>query len=304
MLGGPWLKTLLSQLEVVARDDSPVLIQGETGTGKERVAHEVHIASQRRGPFVAVNCGALPSELIEAELFGHSKGAFSGSEKSRLGLFRSAQGGTLLLDEIGELSAQAQVKLLRVLEEKAVRPLGQDRPEDVDVRVLAATNRALHELVETGAFRRDLLHRVAATRLELPPLRERREDIPLLASSFLAEREALGSAVLMENLMSREWTGNVRELRNVLRVAAATALAVGRERVLVEDMPSDSRPPPSRPAPPSQRNDEAVLRERIVTALELCSGNVAETARRLGMARARLYEAFQRLGITPADFRR
>ncbi|MGE0322628.1 MAG: sigma 54-interacting transcriptional regulator [Polyangiaceae bacterium] len=324
LLGGPWLRRLVDPLSGALAASEAALLEGETGTGKERMAHELHVLSQRQGPFVAVNCAALPAELIESELFGHVRGAFSGSKDSRQGLFRSADGGTLLLDEIGDLPLAAQSKLLRVLEEHAVRPVGQDRAEPVDVRVLAATNRDLQRMCNDGSFREDLYHRLATLRLRLPPLRERRYDIPALACHFLdglqPDAAIRLTAGAVEGLLARPWPGNARELRNTVRASGLAARAAGRSEVRPEDL-LDLDAPPSRPSwslpsepslvppqsgvhvKPSRVDVESLQKERLVTALELCDGNVAEAARRLNMRRARLYELFNRFGINPETFR-
>ncbi len=324
LLGGPWLRRLVSPLSGALAASEAALLEGETGTGKERMAHELHVLSQRQGPFVAVNCGALPAELVESELFGHVRGAFSGSKDSRQGLFRSADGGTLLLDEIGDLPMAAQSKLLRVLEEHAVRPVGQDRSEPIDVRVLAATNRDLQRMCAEGSFREDLYHRLATLRLRLPPLRERRYDIPALACHFLDGLQPDATIRLstgaVEGLLARPWPGNARELRNTVRASGLAARAAGRTEVRGEDL-LDLDAPPSRPswnAPsdpsltppqsgvhvrPSRSSVESLQKQRLVTALEICGGNVAEAARRLNMRRARLYELFNRFGINPETFR-
>ncbi|MEZ4228739.1 MAG: sigma 54-interacting transcriptional regulator [Polyangiaceae bacterium] len=324
LLGGPWLRRLVSPLSGALAASETALLEGETGTGKERMAHELHVLSQRQGPFVAVNCAALPGELIESELFGHVRGAFSGSKDGRQGLFRSADGGTLLLDEIGDLPLAAQSKLLRVLEEHAVRPVGQDRAEPVDVRVLAATNRDLLRMCSEGLFREDLFHRLATLRLRLPPLRERRYDIPALACHFLdglqPDAAIRLTAGAIEGLIARAWPGNARELRNTVRASGLGARAAGRSEVRAEDL-LDIDAPASRPSwnipsepsvvppqsgvhvKPSRGDVESLQRERLVTALEMCGGNVAEAARRLNMRRARLYELFNRFGINPETFR-
>lgn len=316
LLGGPWLRQLISPLAGTLQADEPVLLEGETGTGKERMAHELHVLSRRQGPFVAINCAALPTELVEAELFGHTSGAFSGSKQSRLGLFRSADQGTLLLDEIGELPRQAQSKLLRVLEEHAVRPVGQDRAEPIDVRVIAATNRDLNQMCAAGLFREDLFHRISVGRMRLPALRERRYDIPKLAQHFLdglkLEQPPDISVAAMQQLMSRAWPGNARELRNVVRAASLEARAVGRAQISPDELGappvSERSPAPQRwladaPGAPSLAAGD-LERQRLITALQLCRGNVTEVARRMNTRRARLYELFNRYQLDPEVFRK
>src|SRR5690606_35644431 len=216
-------------VERLAALDIPVLLTGESGTGKELLARALHFDSPRAGEaFVVENCGALPDQLLESELFGHKRGAFTGAFEDRVGLFRQADGGTMLLDEIGETSAAFQVKLLRTLQEGEIRPLGSSRTQAVDVRVVAATNRDLEAEVRSGRFREDLYYRLAAFTLHVPPLRERPMDIPLIAQSLADETgAALGrrfaplSRELVACLTAWRWPGNVRELRNeVLRMAA------------------------------------------------------------------------------------
>lgn len=215
----------------IASTKTSVLITGESGTGKERIARRIHELSDRRtGPFLVVNCGALPENLMESELFGHEKGAFTGAVERTRGVFREAEGGTLLLDEIGELPLPLQVKLLRVLQEKAVRPVGATRESPVDVRVLAATNRNMEEDVEAGKFRQDLYYRINVIRLELPPLRDRLEDVPALADGLIHRlaremgKEVRGfTSDALRALMSYQYPGNVRELENILERAATLA---------------------------------------------------------------------------------
>jgi DNA-binding NtrC family response regulator len=298
LLGGGSLATVRQQIRQAARANMALLIEGESGVGKELVAESVHRQSASGGELVAVNCAAIPSELIEAELFGHVRGAFSGAEGSRRGLVRSAHGGTLFLDEIGEMPLDTQAKLLRVLESGEVRPVGEDRVERVDVRFVAATNVALDAMVERGAFRTDLFHRIAAVRISVPPLRDRREDVPLLTQAFIAQ---LGSSLApsveaMERLMRHAWPGNVRELKNAVRFAlSAMGDAPGATTFGPASLPDTVREAPSPAA------DHA---ERLEEALRAAGGNVSEAARALGMRRATVYERLRRLGVDPAQFRR
>jgi DNA-binding NtrC family response regulator len=237
---------MLVKVEQIAPVSSTVLIEGESGTGKELVARAIHRLSPRRGkPFIAVNVGALPETLLESELFGHEKGAFTGAAERRLGRFELADGGTLFLDEIGEIPPATQVKLLRVLEEREVTRLGAAQPIEVDVRVVAATNRPLREHVAEGTFRADLFYRLDVLRIYLPPLRERRSDIPLLVRRFVAEFSARHdrpfhgiTAEAMQLLVEYPWPGNVRELRNLIE--SMVVLAPGRE-VRQEDLPRHVR---------------------------------------------------------------
>jgi two-component system response regulator HydG len=242
---------VVDQVRRVAASDCGVLLHGETGTGKERVARAIHAAS-RRSPheFVAIPCGGLSPTLVAAELFGHERGAFSGADRSRTGLVAKAHRGTLFLDEVSDMPAEMQVALLRVLEEKAVRPLGSSTTQPADVRVIAATARDLHEEASAGRFRTDLLHRLDVVRIDLPPLRDRGEDLPVLAAHLLSrtrERARLHRDALAV-LSAHAWPGNVRELDNVLRAAAALS---GDREITPELLTTllAQRPHPVRPAP-------------------------------------------------------
>jgi transcriptional regulator with GAF, ATPase, and Fis domain len=223
---GETMRELFRRLAKIAATESTVLVQGETGTGKELIARAVHEASARReGPYVIVDCAALPENLLEAELFGHAKGAFTGAAAARVGAVEAASGGTLFLDEVGELPLVMQPKLLRVLESRTIRRVGEVSERPVDVRVVAATHRDLREMVNSGAFREDLYFRLAVIPLSVPPLRERREDIPALVRHFLGpERQALLSEEELAELRQRPWLGNVRELRNVVERVVALGL--------------------------------------------------------------------------------
>ncbi|HEY5927037.1 MAG TPA: sigma 54-interacting transcriptional regulator [Kofleriaceae bacterium] len=226
------MREVFAVLERVAAADATVLVEGETGTGKELVARALHDASaRRRGPFVAVDCGALPEGLLESELFGHVRGAFTGAAQPRAGMLVRADGGTLFLDELGRMSATVQARLLRVLEERVVRPLGGDSERAIDVRVIAASRDDLDAEVATGRFRADLMYRLAVVRVVLPPLRTRREDIPLLVRELLRRRglaDEVPTGPGLDRLLAHGWPGNVRELRNVLD--RALALAPGAQR--------------------------------------------------------------------------
>jgi transcriptional regulator with PAS, ATPase and Fis domain len=229
------MRDVVEQAQIVARHNVPVLIEGESGTGKELFARAIHLAGERKNKsFVAVNCGAIPSELVESELFGHIKGAFTGADKKRDGYFKEADGGTIFLDEIGELPLRAQVRLLRVLQEKEIVPVGTSQPEKIDVRVISATNRNLLAEVADGNFREDLFYRLAVFPLFLAPLRKREGDVGLLINRFFDKlnRENTGkfwkqdkrlSAGAKNALLGHRWTGNVRELQNtILRIAIAS----------------------------------------------------------------------------------
>jgi DNA-binding NtrC family response regulator len=292
----------------IAATDVPVLLQGATGTGKEVVARALHQLSGRHGPFVAINCGALPEALIEGELFGARRGAFSGAVADRTGLVRSANGGTLFLDEIGELRAASQTSLLRVLQEREVLPLGDTRPVPVDVRFCAASHCRLDDMVESGGFRRDLYARLHGHVVELPRLRDRREDLGLLVRALL-RRLAGGdrariTPVAARLLFRHDWPNNVRELEQAL----AAAIAIAQDRPIgASDLPDAIRRAVAQnaavPAAPPAITDEA-LRERLITLLASHAGNVAAVARELGKERIQIHRWARRLGIDLDAYRR
>lgn len=300
LIGGAALDDARIVIDTIARTKSPVLVLGETGTGKEVIAAALHAESGRRGEFVALNCAAVAAELVDAELFGHSRGAFSGAVGTRAGLFRTADGGTLFLDEIGELPAAVQAKLLRVLETDQVRAVGEDRTVDVDVRVVAATNRDLDAMVDEGGFRGDLLHRVAGLRVFLPPLRERVEDIPALCLHFLAQERMPISVHALERLMLHSFSGNVRELRNVIRAALEVARRHGHTEIEPGDVATVMGAVTARIGQPTE---ESELASRVASALSEAQGSVPLAAQRLGMSRSVLYETLRRLRLDPKSFR-
>jgi DNA-binding NtrC family response regulator len=310
MVGGPALAKTRQQIRHAARSTLPTLIQGESGVGKELVAEAIHQAGDRSGRLVAVNCAAIPDQLIEAELFGHAKGAFSGAEMARQGLLRSAHGGTLFLDEIGEMPIDTQAKLLRALETGEVRPVGEDRLEPVDLRFVAATHAALEEDVEQGRFRGDLFHRIAAIRIVVPALRDRREDIPRLVMHFAAAPDGgrwAPSAAALDRLMRWRWPGNVRELKNAVGYAVQAARDDGaRDGIFdVDHLPEHLEVDSVSTASGNEDTDSTPNEERrrYDQALRSAKGNVAEVARRLGMRRATVYEHLRRLAMDPADYR-
>jgi len=294
---------LLEMLERTAAFKTTALLTGESGTGKEVLARAIHAQSPRRSEaFVAVNCGAIPEALLESELFGHAKGAFSGAHRARRGLFSEANMGSIFLDEIGELPTSLQVKLLRVIQEEEVRPVGESKCMQVDVRVIAATSRKLEEEVAAGRFREDLFYRLNVMRLDVPPLRERREDIPLLVDHFLSRfRAALGKPVrtiaddALERLSGHDWPGNVRELENVIE--RAIILADG-ERLSLADLPPNIIEAPATAADGSPAQDLSLRRARraaeisaIGRALRATGGNRTHAARLLEIShRALLYK--------------
>ncbi|EYF06095.1 sigma-54-dependent Fis family transcriptional regulator [Chondromyces apiculatus] len=286
---------VLAMARRAAQVDATVLVTGESGAGKERVARLVHDASPRaHGPFLAINCAAIPETLLDSELFGHTRGAFTGATRDRPGLFEAAQGGTLLLDEVGELPVGVQAKLLRALQAREVRRLGENRVRPVDVRLVAATNRDLHVEVEAGRFRQDLYYRLKVIELRIPPLRERREDILPLARALLAQagdrmkRPALRlSPAAADRLVRHRWPGNVRELENAMERAAA--LAEG-PRVVPEDLPEEVRAHQPVLAPkPRPRTMDDMERDHLLSVLARCGGNQTRAAAELGIGVSTLY---------------
>jgi transcriptional regulator with PAS, ATPase and Fis domain len=295
------MKEVVDLARRVAKVDATVLITGESGAGKERVARLVHDESTRSvGPFIAVNCGAITETLLESELFGHARGAFTGATTDRPGLFEAANHGTLLLDEVGEISAGMQVKLLRVLQEREIRRVGENKSRPVDVRVVAATNRDLAHGVAENTFRQDLYYRLKVVELHVPPLRDRRDDILALARLLLAhaatrmDRKISGLApTAADQLLRYEWPGNVRELENAME--RAVALARGG-RVDLEDLPEEIRD--AFPRPVVKRGTVQLLseveKEYILAALEQNGGNQARTAKQLGIGAATLHRKLKK----------
>jgi len=307
--GSEAMARVLNLARRVARVDSTVLITGESGVGKERIARLIHTESPRAGgPFVAINCGAVPEGLLESELFGHARGAFTGASQDRPGLFEAANGGTLLLDEIGEVPPVMQVKLLRVLQEREVRRVGENRNRAVDVRLLAATNRDLASEVNAARFRQDLFYRLRVVELKVPPLRERREDILPLARAFMAEacgrtgREVTGfTPEAAGQLLRYPWPGNVRELENAVERAVVLAWS---STVEAADLPDEvGSALPGGPAPAFGRTLEAMEREHILGTLRANGGNKAQAARTLGIGQATLYRKLKEFQSDPSGVR-
>ncbi len=300
LIGGASLDDARVVIDTVAATKTPIMILGDTGTGKEVVARVLHDRSGRSGQFVALNCAAVPNELVDAELFGHTRGAFSGAVGARAGLFRTADEGTLFLDEIGELPAGVQAKLLRVLETEEVRAVGEDKVARVDVRIVAATNRDVDSMVDGGDFRGDLLHRLSGLRIVLPALSERIEDLPALSLHFLADTGVGITAAALERLMLHAWPGNVRELRNVVRAACEVARRQTHAEIEPADVAAVIGATSARIGQPSR---ESELAARVTQVLTATLGSVPDAAQKLGMSRSVLYETLRRLRIDPKAFR-
>jgi transcriptional regulator of acetoin/glycerol metabolism len=294
--GGPSLRRVLETAEAAAETDVPIIVIGETGTGKERVARAIHYLSGRRGRFQPLNCSTLPEELAEAELFGHARGAFTGAERARLGHLRAADGGTLFLDELAELSLSIQAKLLRAVEQREVIPLGETRAVPIDVRIVAAAQEPLERFVEKKTFRADLHERLAGFRFDLPPLRARREEVPGLFFHLLDKYDAGGArkpaAKLLERLVLHDWPGNVRELELFTRKLLALHR---REAVLrpsfaegILKTAPERRPKSLSNLEPSRNRREHDLR-RLNAALEAKDGNLSAAAASIGISRRRAY---------------
>ncbi|MFN2530488.1 MAG: sigma-54-dependent transcriptional regulator [Pyrinomonadaceae bacterium] len=299
------MRALRKQISVVAPTDGRVLIYGESGTGKELVARAIHNQSRRAAaPFIEVNSAAIPEELIESELFGHVKGAFTGATTAKKGKFELADGATIFLDEVGDMSAKVQAKVLRVLEEQRFEPVGSGTSINVDVRVLAASNKRLHEEIEQGNFRADLFYRLNVIPFELPPLRERPEDIPALVNYFNKhfsraygkwEKEFLTEAI--EELQAYSWPGNVRELKNTIERVVIMYPGV---KVSANDMPPHGKEEPPAASfrfPSFKEATEAYHREFIQRKLEEAEGNVSKAAELMGVDRSHLYRRMRALGI-------
>lgn len=299
----PAMLRIYQLVREVARVDTTVLIEGETGTGKELIARAIHFSSARKQkPFIAANCAGFTDSILTSQLFGHKRGAFTGAVNDQQGLFEAAEGGTLFLDEIGDIPPPVQTALLRVLQEKEITRLGEARPRKVDVRVVAATHHNLSEDVVRGSFRADLLYRIRIARVQLPPLRERREDIPLLTHSFLSQIcTATGKTIdgispdTLRLLMSHVWPGNVRELKSAIEFAVISCK--GRH-ILPTDLPPEIAAVPVAPSPstwiPLSSQDE---KSKLLAALSDAKGNRTEAAKRLGVSRATFYRRLVELNI-------
>ncbi len=310
---GETMRRVMAQIERVAASEARICIYGETGTGKELVARTLHEKSNRAaGPFVTLNCAAVPAELIESELFGHEKGSFTGAAQRHTGKFEQAHRGTLFLDEIGDMPPAMQAKLLRVLEEGEVERIGAAKPTTVDVRVLVATHRNLEQLVEQGGFRRDLYHRVVVFPVELPPLRQRTEDLPALVEHFAHQVSAQNgwkpvpfTTEAIDALKNYAWPGNIRELRNVVERLLLLAGAVIDAAAVQLALPSTRFNPTHSADNASTLGTNGVLAERVLSfersevlkELEVHKRNITQTAKILGLERSHLYKKCQQLGI-------
>ncbi|RGL44499.1 two-component system response regulator GlrR [Klebsiella pneumoniae] len=303
----PLMLRLLEQAGMVAQSDVSVLINGQSGTGKEIVAQAIHNASPRHDkPFVAINCGALPEQLLESELFGHARGAFTGAVSNREGLFQAAEGGTLFLDEIGDMSVALQVKLLRVLQERKVRPLGSNRDIEINVRIISATHRDLPKAMARGEFREDLFYRLNVVNLKIPPLSERTEDIPLLANHLLrqsADRHKpfvrAFSSDAMKRLMAAKWPGNVRQLVNVIeQCVALTSSPVIGDALVEQALEGENT---ALPTFVEARNQFELNYLRKL--LQITKGNVTHAARMAGRNRTEFYKLLSRHELDANDFK-
>lgn len=303
------MQQVFDLIDGVAQIDAPVIIYGESGTGKELAAKAIHEAGPRRDkPFIKVNCAALNESLLESELFGHVKGAYTGAHKDRMGRFESAGDGDIFLDEIGDLPASTQVKLLRVLEEKIIERVGDHRPIPVQARIITATNRDLTDLVARNLFRQDLYYRINVIPIRMPALRERREDIPLLASTFFLRTQLKSgkkvhgiSPAAMELLVRHSWPGNVRELRSAFEYAF---VACKTDMIEPRDLPAElmSGAVVCTPADVAARSLDEIKKERLTTALREANGNQSEAARILGISRTSVWSQMRRYGVEREGF--
>ncbi|MCB2229064.1 MAG: sigma 54-interacting transcriptional regulator [Desulfarculaceae bacterium] len=305
MIGqSPAMRRLYRLVETVANSAAPVLIQGQSGTGKELVARAIHkLGPRAEGPYIRVNCAALNQDLLESELFGHVKGAFTGADRDRLGRFEAAQGGDILLDEVGDLPPATQVKLLRVLEEKEIERVGDHQPIPVDVRIIAATHRDLPELIREGRFREDLFYRIEGVPILVPPLNERREDIPLLASEFLERAAAKNGKLItalspaaMRALEGYAWPGNVRQLKHAMEYAAVLCPggAVEPEHLPAKVLGTDAEAPAAAARPSRQGRHMCA---ELLEALKATGGNQTRAAELLGVSRVTVWNRINRCGI-------
>lgn len=299
------MRKVFDLISSAAQSEAPVIIYGESGTGKELVASVIHkLGSRGKGPFIKVNCAALSESLLESELFGHVKGAFTGADRTRVGRFEAANGGDIFLDEIGDLPLSTQVKLLRVLQEKEIEKVGDHHPISIDVRILAATNKDLNLLMEEGRFRQDLYYRIGVIPIYLPPVRERGEDIPLLVETFINRMRLKTDKVIdamsreaLDLLIDYDWPGNVRELVNAIEYAFVLC---HEGEIMPHHLPEQLSHSPSRQRRPPQAEwqlSAAGQRERVIEALAAAGGRRAEAARILGIGRTTLWKRMKKYGI-------
>ena len=301
------MQEVFRRVRLAAQGDVPVLLTGESGTGKELAARAIHALSARKDkPFFAINCSAVPETLFESELFGHVKGAFTGAIRDKVGVFQAAEGGTLFLDEIGDTSPLLQLKLLRVLQESEIRRVGDEKSMKVDVRFITATNKDLKHLLTTGAVREDFFYRIRVFEITLPALRERREDLPLLVSHFLAEgtkvyRRSINDIAqdVMQQMLKYSWPGNVRELRNAIEHAFVTTEGVC---LTIFDLPPEIRTATS-PSSPKRQSKQRAEREQILEALRQTRGSKTEAAKLLGYSRVTLWKKLQKFGVSETSSR-
>jgi two-component system, NtrC family, response regulator GlrR len=301
----PKMQVLFQQIAQVADTDATICLFGETGTGKEVLARVIHCNSRRaRGPFIALNCAAIPDSLFESELFGHIKGAFTGASNSKRGLIQSANGGTLFLDEIGEVPLPMQVKLLRAIQEREVKEVGADYSMKVDVRIIAASNKDLGEAVRLGTFRNDLYYRIQVVPLTIPPLRERRDDIPLLVQHFLKQSNRRMNKDIrgftpgaMQKLMLYPWPGNVRELENTVE----KAVVMSRQDMITPDLIPSIRPSAEGQLRPLTEAKEEFEKRYLKEVLQLTGGNISRAAQFAGRYRADFYKMLKKYGMHPAN---
>ncbi len=300
---------ILEVVSRVAQTESTVCIHGESGTGKELIAKAIHLASPRKDkPFVAINCAAIPEALLESQLFGHEKGAFTGAVQTTKGLFTQAHEGTIFLDEIGDMPLSIQAKLLRVLQEREFYPLGSDKSVEVNVRIIVATQKDLEKEVQEGIFREDLFYRIHVIPLYLPPLRERKEDIPPLVDHFLKKftqkmkKEVKGVAPMaMQRLMIHEWPGNIRELENTIEYAVAMTQV---DYITVDYILQSKTSSSPEPLKPLREAKDAFERSYLVNLLQICKGNVSEAAELAGKYRSDFYVLLNKHKLDAADFRK
>jgi len=301
----PKMQVLFQQIAQVADTDATICLFGETGTGKEVLARVIHCNSRRaRGPFIALNCAAIPDSLFESELFGHIKGAFTGASNSKRGLIQSANGGTLFLDEIGEVPLPMQVKLLRAIQEREVKEVGADYSMKVDVRIIAASNKDLGEAVRLGTFRNDLYYRIQVVPLTIPPLRERRDDIPLLVQHFLKQSNRRMNKDIrgftpgaMQKLMLYPWPGNVRELENTVE----KAVVMSRQDMITPDLIPSIRPSAEGQLRPLTEAKEEFEKRYLKEVLQLTGGNISRAAQFAGRYRADFYKMLKKYGMHPGN---